>query len=178
MTHQTFCSPRAGLALRLCLKPKTEPIGCVDGSWWPRSKDLSVELPRLLATLSISMGSIDRVTYRVGEWTSTSRRILFLNRLVHLGWSLLQPANTISIRGASGTHLTLLIVPPSSELHFEQNAMVAEAALGNMGTVTQPVPPDVTRLARWIDTVEAEDQWDSDGGAQLVRAAQSARRTS
>lgn len=175
MTHQIFSPPRSKLALRLRLDPKT---GHSDGSWWPRSNDLSIELPQLLTQLSIDLGPIDRVTYRLGEWAPTSRRILFLNRLVHLGWSLLQPANTISVRGTTGVHLTLLIVPPSSVSPFEQNTTADEATPGSTETIAQLAPRDITALTRWIDTFEAENQWDSDGGAQLKPAARSTRRTS
>lgn len=174
MTHQIFSPPRSKLALRLRLDPK---MGYADGSWWPWSNDLSIELPQLLTRLSIDLGPIDRVTYRLGEWAPTSRRILFLNRLVHLGWSLLQPANTISVRGATGAHVTLLIVPSSSESPFEQNVIADEEALGNTEIIAQLAPPDITGLARWIDTFEAENQWDSDGGAQLAPASRPARRT-
>jgi hypothetical protein len=36
------------LTLRLKLKPKAPTTGYVDGAWWPRSRDLSAELPALL----------------------------------------------------------------------------------------------------------------------------------
>ena len=34
---------------RLRLKPKAAMTGHVDGAWWPRSDDLAIELPDLLA---------------------------------------------------------------------------------------------------------------------------------
>nr|WP_269770356.1 MULTISPECIES: DUF5994 family protein [Mycobacterium] len=43
------------------LKPKAHQSGYVDGAWWPRSDDLSAELPDLLAVLSVRLGRIDRV---------------------------------------------------------------------------------------------------------------------
>ncbi|WP_420063475.1 DUF5994 family protein [Mycobacteroides chelonae] len=116
MAHQIFCPPPLRPVLRLHLDPK---IGYADGAWYPRSNDLSVELLPLLTRLSVDLGPIDRITYRAGEWAPTSRRVLFLNRLVHLGWSLLQPASTISVRGTSGAHLTLLVVPPSKKSYSE-----------------------------------------------------------
>ena len=35
--------------VRLRLKPAAPTSGHVDGSWWPRSRDLAAELPDLLA---------------------------------------------------------------------------------------------------------------------------------
>ncbi|HVW42390.1 MAG TPA: DUF5994 family protein, partial [Amycolatopsis sp.] len=40
-------------ALRLRLKPKAPTTGYVDGAWWPRPRDLSAELPALLAVLAV-----------------------------------------------------------------------------------------------------------------------------
>ncbi|HKS48584.1 MAG TPA: DUF5994 family protein, partial [Amycolatopsis sp.] len=51
--------------LRLRLKPKAPATGYVDGAWWPRSRDLSAELPTLLAVLAIRPGRIERVTYNL-----------------------------------------------------------------------------------------------------------------
>lgn len=124
MAHQIFCPQPLQSALRLHLDPKT---GYADGAWCPRSKDLSVEVLPLLTRLSLDLGPIDRITYRAGEWAPSSRRVLFLNRLVHLGWSLLQPASTISVRGTNGAHLTLLIVPlPGNRIRKQRiNAILA-----------------------------------------------------
>ena len=53
---------------RLRLKPKAPHTGYVDGAWWPRSDDLTTELPDLLAVLSVRLGPIDRVLYKLNDW--------------------------------------------------------------------------------------------------------------
>ena len=53
---------------RLRLKPKAPHTGYVDGAWWPRSDDLTTELPDLLAVLSVRHGPIDRVLYKLNDW--------------------------------------------------------------------------------------------------------------
>jgi len=50
------------LTLRLKLKPKAPTAGYVDRAWWPRSRDLSTELPALLAVLAIRLGGVARVS--------------------------------------------------------------------------------------------------------------------
>jgi hypothetical protein len=50
---------------RLRLKPKAPATGYVDGAWWPHSDDLPIELPDLLAVLSVRLGPIDRVIYKL-----------------------------------------------------------------------------------------------------------------
>jgi len=47
---------------RLRLKPAAPAMGHVDGAWWPRTRDLTAELPALLAAVAARLGRIDRVT--------------------------------------------------------------------------------------------------------------------
>ena len=53
---------------RLRLKPKAPHSGYVDGAWWPHSADLAAELPDLLSVLSVRLGPIGRVIYKMNEW--------------------------------------------------------------------------------------------------------------
>jgi hypothetical protein len=69
-TDSTQARPR--ITPRLRLKPKGSTAGSVDGAWWPHSDDLPVELPDLLAVLSIRLGPIDRVTYNFADWAATT----------------------------------------------------------------------------------------------------------
>jgi Family of unknown function (DUF5994) len=61
--------------LRLRLKPKAATTGFVDGGWWPRSGDLAVELPGLLAVLAVRLGRIERVSYHLADWGPTPARL-------------------------------------------------------------------------------------------------------
>ncbi|WP_239071101.1 DUF5994 family protein [Amycolatopsis sp. SID8362] len=47
---------------RLQLKPAGSATGNADGTWQPRTRDLSAELPALLAAVTDRLGRIDRVT--------------------------------------------------------------------------------------------------------------------
>jgi hypothetical protein len=57
-THQ-----RARLTLRSA-QHHDEP----DGVWWPRSRNLAVELPQLLASWPAELGDIARVLYSRPDW--------------------------------------------------------------------------------------------------------------
>jgi Family of unknown function (DUF5994) len=61
--------------LRLRLKPAHQACGFVQGAWWPRSTLLTVELPSLLAALSLRFGRIDRVQYRETDWSQAPQHI-------------------------------------------------------------------------------------------------------
>ena len=80
--------------LRLRLKPKAATTGFVDGGWWPRSRDLAVELPGLLAVLAVRLGRIERVSYHLGDWDPIPARLTVEGRVVRLGGYRAQHAST------------------------------------------------------------------------------------
>src|ERR1700689_81751 len=80
---------------RLRLKPKAPNTGYVDGAWWPHSDDLLIELPDLLAVLSVRPGPIDRVLYNLTEWASAPPKLPIDGHEARLAGSNRQPVNTV-----------------------------------------------------------------------------------
>jgi hypothetical protein len=118
------------------LKPKAPATGHVDGAWWPRSDDLSRELPDLLAVLSVRLGAIDRVMYNLAEWAKVPRRLTTGGRAVRLDGYQRQPVSTLQVLGANGgDRILLLVIPPHSEPGAAHDAMMTAAAPGNASTV-------------------------------------------
>ena len=76
---------------RLRLKPKAPHSGYVDGAWWPHSDDLTTELPDLLAVLSVRLGRIDRVLYKLSDWAKAPTKLATGGRAVRLDGYRLQP---------------------------------------------------------------------------------------
>jgi hypothetical protein len=107
-------SPRR--AVRLRLKPKAPRTGYVDGAWWPRSRDLSAELPSLLTVLAVRLERVDRITFNLAAWSASPRRLRFEDADVRLEGFRAQPATTVTVIGAWDRHrLTLLVVPPETD---------------------------------------------------------------
>ncbi|ASR36642.1 hypothetical protein BAY61_18375 [Prauserella marina] len=104
----------AGRPLRLRMKRVGAPTGRVDGVWWPRSRDLAVELPDLLAALQIWHGRIERVTYNLTMWKSDTRRLTVPGGVVRLEGFRSQATDTVTIAGSDRRRLTLLVVPPEA----------------------------------------------------------------
>ena len=120
---------------RLRLKPKAPTTGHVDGAWWPRSDDLTNELPDLLSVLSVRLGVIDRVMYNLAEWAKVPQRLTTGGRAVRLDGYRLQPANTLQVRGMGREQILLLVVPPHTDPDDAHEAMMSAAAPGNALTV-------------------------------------------
>lgn len=69
--------------LRLVLAPRPTPGG-VDGRWWPRTRDLAVELPALIAAVAQRFGAVDRVSLDPEAWYHRPRRATVGGRSVVL----------------------------------------------------------------------------------------------
>src|SRR6202167_2139557 len=94
---------------RLRLKPKAPTTGYVDGAWWPHSDDLVTELPDLLAVLSVRLGPVARVIYKLSEWAKAPAKFPTGGSMIRLGGYNRQPVNTIEVIGINRKKLVLLV---------------------------------------------------------------------
>lgn len=152
--------------LRLRLKPKAPTTGYVDGAWWPRSRNLSAELPALLAVLAIRPGRIERVTYNLTGWQPPRRRRLPIEGgAARLEGFHTQHPGTVTITGQGGQRLTLLVIPPETDPAAAHQALMRASQRGNLDTIEEllasarPAPPGDTASAN-VDT----QRWELDGG--------------
>jgi hypothetical protein len=120
---------------RLRLKPKAPISGHVDGAWWPRTDDLTAELPDLLSVLSVRLGTIDRVLYNLAEWALMPKRVTTGGRAVRLDGYRLQPANTLQVLGLRRKKILLLVVPPHADPEIAHEAIMTAAAPNDATTV-------------------------------------------
>ena len=119
---------------RLRLKPKAPTTGYVDGAWWPHSDDLLIELPDLLAVLSVRLGRIGRVIYNLTEWASAPAKLPIDGRVVRLAGYYRQPVNTVEVLG-NRNKIVLLVVPARSDPDRAHDTMMAAAAPNNASTI-------------------------------------------
>jgi hypothetical protein len=119
----------------------TKHAGYVDGAWWPRSRDLSGELPALLTALTGRLGTIERMAYRITEWRPAARRVDGAGRSVKLGGFHHQGAHTVDVRASSGTRVTLLVIPPDTESADAEDIALTTATAGNVDTVATLLVP-------------------------------------
>jgi hypothetical protein len=112
--------------LRLTLKPTAPATGAVDGGWWPRSRDLTAEVPALLAVLADRLGAVEGVSYNPDDWGPTPSKIIAGGGRIRLGGYRTQHRDTVDVYGRQQL-VTLLVVAP------EATAPVAQAALKAAG---------------------------------------------
>ncbi|GAB2958055.1 hypothetical protein GCM10023080_017190 [Streptomyces pseudoechinosporeus] len=112
--------------LRLRLAPRAGMPRRIDGVWWPRSYDLLVELPRLLAGLPQAWGHISSVTVNGATWSATPGRMLVFNQVVRLRRSTTMSApDTVCLLAPSRGRWDLLVVPPDTPPDTAEPLMAA-----------------------------------------------------
>jgi hypothetical protein len=112
---------------RIVLRPGTESNSadrCIDGGWWPRSLDLLIELPALVAVLSRTGFSAHCVVYRLHTWHETPRRTTIGGLRINLAGHRKQAVATVAVIDRSGQkRLELLVVPPQTEPAVARRAL-------------------------------------------------------
>ena len=160
-------SPRQ--TLRLKLKPKAPATGFVDGAWWPRSRDLSTELPALLAVLAIRLGPIQRVSYNLVSWDSAPRRLDIGGRQVRLGGFQVQHPDTVDVIGSTASRLILLVLPPGTEPVAAHRTLMTASRRDNTDGIDRLLTPAPEATPRRASSDRPEDpameRWEIDGDA-------------
>ena len=132
--------------LRLKLKPKAPTTGYVDGAWWPRSRDLSAELPALLAVLAVRLGRVPRVSFNLTDWDAAPRRITVAGSPVRLGGFHTQRPDTVDVIGPDGARLTLLVIPPQTGQATAHQVLMRAGRRGNTDDIDALLTPDPPRI--------------------------------
>ncbi|MFD4196279.1 DUF5994 family protein [Amycolatopsis thermoflava] len=129
------------LSLRMTLKPEAPTTGQVDGAWWPRSRDLSAELPALLAALAIRLGAVERSTYHLDDWDPATRTLATGGHRVRLEGFRSQRPGTVALVGTRMRRLTLLVVPPEAPAATAARALHDASEAGNDDSVDRLLNP-------------------------------------
>ena len=122
MTTTTRTAPqhvfRGGIDVRVSLR---EDAGSgrtpFDGGWFPRSRDLAVELPELVAELDRRGLRVERFTYALDAWQPVDRKLVVGNRVVRTGGFRSMDLHVVSLTWDAGTRRAdLLVVPPETDV--------------------------------------------------------------
>lgn len=159
----TLVTERHRQPLRLKLKPKAPATGYVDGAWWPRTLDLSAELPALLVVLAVRLGPIRRVSYNLGTWEAAPRRLpIGDGPPVRLSGFNSQHPYTIDVIALDGPTLTLLVVPPAANPAAAHRILMMASRRDNVDSIdellmatAEPSPatgdlPDALAVETWV----------------------------
>ncbi|MGW1728779.1 DUF5994 family protein [Streptomyces sp. NPDC002306] len=148
----------------------------IDGAWWPRSRDLTAELPALTAALDPLWGRITHVTVNPAFWPVIPRKVPVQGHVVKVGWfKAEQDPHKLLLSYTTG-RWDLLVIPPETD---------AVTAARLMSTATDPARKltasgliqevELFRIAAEAEAEAAawdstrERVWDSEGGHDARR---------
>ncbi|MFI1991089.1 DUF5994 family protein [Actinoplanes sp. NPDC020271] len=107
--HPEFLSPAERLRAR---EPVRSDRTAFDGSWWPDSNDLDIELGVVLPLLDHVRGPVRRLVLRAGDWPAEPDRIVTDLRTVGVDYLIGQPRWTMTVVCVDGGTFTMRVVPP------------------------------------------------------------------
>ncbi|GGO89397.1 DUF5994 family protein [Wenjunlia tyrosinilytica] len=135
-------------AARLSWKPAEAARGLLDGAWWPRSRDLTAELPALIDAMERLGRRVTRVTVNPACWPVVPRKVPIGGRLLHVGWfTKEQDPHKLMLLSYTGGRWDLLVVPPQTG---------AAAAARLMFAAVDPLRPGLTASRLISDEADHE----------------------
>jgi hypothetical protein len=109
---------------RVSYRQPVTHLGYVDAGWWPRSWDLSAELPALFESFSTAGRDMTRIAYNLDTWNLAPRRMIIEGQRIHLGGYHKQSPLLVSISDARHHDTADLLVIP-----FDTDDAIAERLL-------------------------------------------------
>jgi len=177
--------------VRLALIDPPAERTTLDGAWWPRTRSLSDELPRLVEELDRRGVRVTRVAYNPDAWEAAPRRLAADGRTIRLGWFRSIDPQLLDLTGdTTRGRLDLLVVPPETAAAAAGQAFAAASDRANRRTPTavlaslHPAAAPVPSPRAAADRAAAEEAapagavattvwdtesavWDSEGGRPL-----------
>jgi hypothetical protein len=139
--------PRPGSAV-VRLETTRDRRSVLDGAWWPRSRDITGELPSLVSALSGHLGPITRVGLDRDAWDELPTRMTIDGRVVHIDSFPVGDGTVLVTRGGNDL-FSLLVVPPHTLPDAARAAGTAGEGVTTVGIlVTLIVLPAVIAAAR------------------------------
>lgn len=162
--------------LRLQLAPPGTAPALIDGAWWPRSRDLTAELPALTAVLDPLWGRITRVTVNPTFWPVIPREVPVQGHVVKVGWfKAEQDPHKLLLLSYTAGRWDLLVIPPETDAVTAARLMTTATDPARSLTASGLVKE--AKLFRIAAEAEAawdstrETVWDSEGGHDARRTS-------
>lgn len=85
----------------------------IRGVWWPRGRNITVELAALLAAADVYLGApLTRVSVNPQAWDHYPRRLHAGSRVIRVAWFNSMDPATVGIGATPMERVTLCVVPP------------------------------------------------------------------
>lgn len=156
---------RTPLPPRLSLTPAGTTPTPLDGAWWPRSRDLTAELPALVALLDPLWGRIVRLAVNSTYWPVMPRRVPVSGHVVKVGWftAELDPHGVL-LRSYGAGRWDLLVIPPETAPGTAAWLMATAVDPARVQTASRLMREAADRPRSTEADTAQQAVWDSEGG--------------
>ncbi|MER7346334.1 DUF5994 family protein [Streptomyces aurantiacus] len=156
---------------RLSIKPPGSRPGLLDGAWWPRSRDLTRELPGLTDLLDPLCGRVTRVTVNPTHWPVVPRKVPVNGHVVKVGWyGKEQDPHQLLVLSYRVGRWDLLIIPPETDAAAAGRLMATACDPRTLRTGSALIADELDRHP--AAPAEADppgrtqaEAWEAEGGA-------------
>jgi hypothetical protein len=109
---------RGGIDVRVSLRAGAgDGNSAFDGAWFPRTRDLAIEVPELIAELDRRGVRVERFTYALDAWSPVARKVVVGGRIVRTGGFRSMDPGVVCLTLDGGTRRAdLLVVPPETDV--------------------------------------------------------------
>ena len=130
-------------------------LDTLDGGWWPRSRDLAVELADLAGHFPRAFGRIRHAVYSPPDWDEPPRRIAVRDGHVEVDAVAQDDTHLVLLRTSQRLTLRLLVVPHDFSADQGAEALLAATTSGyahSAGCLLDTVAdqPGVEPLDFWV----------------------------
>lgn len=128
----------------------------LDAAWWPRSRDVAVELANLVDHLAPTSGRIIRALVCAGDWNATPRHIPVRGGHLKVGFFPRDDTHLIVLTTAERLMLCVLVVPPEFTQAQAGEALLPSAIARRARSTSELLHEavahaDTNPLNRWLD---------------------------
>ncbi|MER5544432.1 DUF5994 family protein [Streptomyces sp. NPDC001118] len=155
--------------LRLTLAPAVAPPALIDGAWWPRSRNLTEQLPALVECLDPLWGRITRVAVSRTFWPVIPGEVPAHGHMVRVGWSNAgQDPHKLLLLSYTFGCWNLLVIPPETDPATAARLMVTATDPSRNLTASGLMQEAESFRAMAEDEADSdslrEAVWESEGG--------------
>jgi hypothetical protein len=123
---------------RISFRQPVNRFGSVDAGWWPRSNDLTAELPALLDVLWTAGRDMRQVIYNTDSWAAAPRHVIIEGHRVRLDGNHQQdPLVLVLIDPGVNDSARLLVVPFDTDPAIAERLLRLASEPGNTRTARQ-----------------------------------------
>jgi hypothetical protein len=163
ITNPTTAEQFDARAARVSLAPGGGSPGPLDGAWWPRSRDLTRELPPLAAAFEERWGRITRTAVNPAFWPVIPRKVQVTGHVVRVGWFTVQDPHALLLLSRTAGRWDLLVIPPRTSPATAARLMAAACDPRNVLTAGDLMAGAADRDAAAADRAQ-QASWEGEGG--------------